>query len=44
MSRQQVAPVEGRVLTCELDSEENSRQAQVFRTAQESFSRSGVFQ
>ncbi|XP_037837053.1 SCL-interrupting locus protein homolog isoform X2 [Kryptolebias marmoratus] len=35
----QVAPVEGRVLKCELGPEGHDRQAEVFRAAQKSFSR-----
>ncbi|KAM4739684.1 SCL-interrupting locus protein homolog isoform 2-T2 [Anableps anableps] len=35
----QVAPVDGRALQCELDSEDHSRQGEVFRAAQSSFSR-----
>ncbi|XP_038142719.1 SCL-interrupting locus protein homolog isoform X1 [Cyprinodon tularosa] len=36
---QQVAPVDGRALRCELDSEDHSRQAEIFRAAQSSFNR-----
>ncbi|MEQ2190458.1 hypothetical protein XENOCAPTIV_019576 [Xenoophorus captivus] len=37
---QQVAPVDGRALRCELDSDDRSRQVEVFRAAQSSFNRS----
>ncbi|MEQ2280728.1 hypothetical protein AMECASPLE_022912 [Ameca splendens] len=35
----QVAPVDGRALRCELDSDDRSRQVEVFRAAQSSFNR-----
>lgn len=36
---QQVASVEGRTLQCELDSEDHSRQMDIFRDALTSFNR-----